>query len=342
MSAAADIWAAADVGRETADGRPRAAMAAAARATFPDWRFAPNIGGHPDVYEIENRALDPDGHVLAAMRNLAPWDGRTLVDLGCGTGFWLPGYAGDAARVIGIEPDPALRARAEARIRGVPRAEVLPGSAEHLPFADRTVDVVHARFAYFLSPGIVGGARAARISDEPRAAGAPGDAGLAEVMRVLRPGGSLIVVDNDYRWGEFAGLLAAAASVPPPHTASAIDSWWRERGATRHEVMSQWRFASRADLAAVLKIEVPEPVARAWLARHPAATSLSYGHVLFAVTRASGLSRPPAGFRPPPLRDSTSLPCPAPRPADPVSSIAMSRWYWRFGLALGGAGGEAR
>ena len=100
----------------TADSR------VAARSFFPDWRFAPNIGGHPDVYEIENRALDPDGYVLAAMRRLAPWDGRRLLDLGCGTGFWLPGYARDAASVIGVEPDPLLRERAEHRIAGVPRA----------------------------------------------------------------------------------------------------------------------------------------------------------------------------------------------------------------------------
>src|SRR5215472_18383952 len=78
-----------------------------ARAEFPDWRFAPNIGGHPASYELENEAVDRAGHVLAAMRHLAPWAGRTLVDLGCGTGYWLPRYAADAARVIGVEPDPA-------------------------------------------------------------------------------------------------------------------------------------------------------------------------------------------------------------------------------------------
>jgi ubiquinone/menaquinone biosynthesis C-methylase UbiE len=197
-------------------------------AAFPDWRFAPNIAGHPGIYEIENQALDPGGHVLAAMHRLAPWDGRILVDLGCGTGYWLAGYAAAAAGVIGVEPDSALREMAARRVRGLPGITVLPGSAEHLPLRERSVDVVHARFAYFLAPGA--------------------DGGLAEALRVLRPGGRLVVVDNDHHWGQFADLLAAASPDPPRQVSGAIDAWWRERGATRQEVRSEWRFTSRADL----------------------------------------------------------------------------------------------
>jgi ubiquinone/menaquinone biosynthesis C-methylase UbiE len=234
--------------------------------SFPDWRFAPNIGQHAEVYEIENRAFYQAGHVLAAMARLAPWAGRTIVDLGCGTGFWLDAYAAEASRVIGIEPDPSLWAAAVARasVAAHQGVEVLAGSAEHLPLAERSVDVVHARFAYFFPPGT--------------------DAGLTEVLRVLKPGGRLVVVDNDYRWGEFADLLAGSAMKPPLETAASTDKWWADRGATRHEVRSQWRFASRDDLAAVLHIEFPAEVAAGWLSSHPAATGLSCGYVLFAVT----------------------------------------------------------
>ncbi len=228
---------------------------------LPDFRPAPNQGARPELYELENQAIDPDGLVLAAMRALAPWAGKTLVDLGCGSGYWLPGYAAEAGTVIGIEPDPALLPLAAARDR---RARVLPGSAEHLPLGDASVDVVHARFAYFWPPGCA--------------------AGLAEVLRVLRPGGTLVVVDNDQRAGEFAGLLRAAANTALGQ-ADVTDAWWAARGASRTEVMSGWQFSTRSDFEAVLRLEFPADVAGAWLADHPDALGLSYGYVLFAVRR---------------------------------------------------------
>ncbi len=225
---------------------------------FDDFRPSGNQAVRPELYELENHAVDPDGTVLGAMRRLAPWRDRTLVDLGCGSGFWLPGYAEEAAHVVGVEPGPDLLRLARARDE---RVTVLPGSAEHLPLDDGSVDVVHARFAYFFPPGC--------------------DAGLREVRRVLRPGGRLVVVDNDYRAGEFAELLTRSPAAAPQGAPATTDAWWHEQGADRVAVMSEWRFERRADLEAVLRLELPAPLAGPWLARHPDALGLSYGYVLF-------------------------------------------------------------
>lgn len=237
-------------------------------AELPDFRPAPNQGGNIELYEAENRAADPDGHVLAAMRARAPWAGRTLLDLGCGSGYWLGRYAGEAGEVIGVEPDPRLLPLAAARD---PRARVLRGSAEHIPLGDRSVDVVHARFAYFFPPGC--------------------DAGLAEVMRVLRPGGTLVVVGNDLAAGDFAGLLRAASGALVPAGGQGTDAWWAARGADRSTVRSSWRFAGRNDFEAVLRMEFPLTVADPWLAARPRAVGLSCSYTLYAVGKPDGLLR---------------------------------------------------
>ena len=243
-------------------------MTTLSAAELSDFRPAPNQGAHIDLYETENRALDPDGHVLAAMRARAPWAGRTLLDLGCGSGYWLGGYADEAAEVIGVEPDPRLLPLAAGRDH---RVRVLHGSAEHIPLADQSVDVVHARFAYFFPPR--------------------GDAGLAEVMRVLRPGGTLVFIGNDLRSGEFAELLRAAATALVPAGGEETEAWWAARGADRITVRSRWRFDNRADFEAVLRMEFPLNVADPWLAAHPGALGLSYSYTLFSVGKPAGLLR---------------------------------------------------
>lgn len=228
---------------------------------LPDFVRAPNQAGDPDLYEVENAAIDPAGTLAAALEAVAPWAGRDVLDLGCGSGYWLPSYVAAARSVTGVEPDPSLLPLAAARD---PAVRVLRGSAEHVPLPDASVDVVHARFAYFFPPGC--------------------DAGLAEVRRVLRPGGALVVIDNDHRWGEFADLLAGSAWAAAQGTADGTDAWWVERGATRHAVRSAWRFPDRAALEAVLRLEFPPAIADPWLAAHPDRTDLTYGYVLF-VTR---------------------------------------------------------
>ena len=239
-----------------------------AAATLPDFKAAPNQGGNVDLYELENQALDPGGYVLAAMRSRAPWAGRTLLDLGCGSGYWLPGYADEAAEVIGVEPDPGLLPLAAGRDS---RVRVLPGSAEHIPLPAGSVDVVHARFAYFFPPGC--------------------EAGLAEVMRVLRPGGALVVIGNDLQAGDFADLVRAAGQAVEPAGGPQADAWWAARGADRTTVRSSWRFTSRADFEAVLRMEFPLEVADPWLAAHPGTLGLDYSYCLHFIDKPAGLLR---------------------------------------------------
>ncbi|MDT8410588.1 MAG: class I SAM-dependent methyltransferase [Wenzhouxiangellaceae bacterium] len=97
--------------------------------------------------------------------------GRVL-EVGCGTGHMLPLYL-DQAKVTGLDPN--LEALHRAGRRG-PKAELLCASVEHLPFPDACFDTV------------VSGLVFCSVPDAAR--------GLAEIHRVLKPEGRLLMLEH--------------------------------------------------------------------------------------------------------------------------------------------------
>jgi SAM-dependent methyltransferase len=219
----------------------------------PGTRPSPNIWHHPQTYEIENRAADPDRNLELAIRRVAPWAGRDVLDVGCGTGFHLPRWAEDARTVVGVEPHPHLAAVAVRRTARLPQVSVLTGTAQQLPLPDSSVDVAHARWAYFLGPGC-----------EP---------GLAELDRVMRRGGTAVVIDNDPTRSTFGRWFRRGY---PEVDARTVERFWSVHGWSRVPVDMGWRFESRADLEAVVRIEFTAEAADAVLAEWDGGVDVDY------------------------------------------------------------------
>jgi len=212
----------------------------------PGFLRAPNISRDPDLYEIENNAADPDGVIEAAMRQIAPWDGKVFVDIGAGTGFHIERFHERAAHVAALEPDPELRLLLMQRIvdRRLTRTSVIGASAASMPLRDHSVDIAHARFAYFFGPGC-----------EP---------GLAELRRVLKPGGSAFIIDNDLRSGTFASWIRTAYQISDAAVAD-TERFWIEQGFTIERLASCWRFENREALERVIHLEFPAEHAAAFV-----------------------------------------------------------------------------
>jgi 2-polyprenyl-3-methyl-5-hydroxy-6-metoxy-1,4-benzoquinol methylase len=60
------------------------------------------------------RTLDPEGAHLAALRRLADFGGRRVLEMGCGEGRLTRGIATEAAAVLAFDPDAASIAEAKA------------------------------------------------------------------------------------------------------------------------------------------------------------------------------------------------------------------------------------
>ena len=194
------------------------------------------------------------------MSAMADWSGRTVLDIGCGTGFHLPAFAAEAAVVIGVEPHPDLLALARRRTARLTNVAVRQGTAQELPVPDASADVVHARWSYFFGPGC-----------EP---------GLEELDRVVRRGGTAFVIDNDASRSTFGAWFRRGYPMVDPVV---VERFWSLRGWTRTPLDIGWRFSSREDLEKVVRIEFDAALAEEILAEH-AGTEVDYAVNLWSKT----------------------------------------------------------
>jgi SAM-dependent methyltransferase len=142
---------------------------------------------------------------LVATLELGP--GKTVVDLAAGTGKLTKALARARARVVAVEPAPGMLARLREVAPGV---EALEGTADAIPLPDGAADAVTVAQAFHWFSN---------------------DVAIAEIHRVLRPGGRLALIWNR-RWLNAPAQAALDELLEP----------WKPDDVPRHKT-DDWRIA---------------------------------------------------------------------------------------------------
>lgn len=157
---------------------------------------------------------------IAEALDLRP--GRTVIDLAAGTGKLSRPLAALGCEVIAVEPVEEMRAAIGAGIRA------LDGTAEAIPLPDDSADAVTVGQAFHWFDG---------------------PAALAEIERVLRPGGALALAWNR-RPVESSQLHAAIGEIIAPYRGDApahASGAWREAFAGHDLAERRFEFVQRLD-----------------------------------------------------------------------------------------------
>ena len=143
-------------------------------------------------YDLLTRALGMGKAYDALVAQAELTDGLRVLEIGSGTGNVTTRVkrAAPGADVIGTDPDPLAIARAQRKVRGLTGIRFERAYAQELPFPDGEFDrVLSSMMLHHLDDDVKAGA-------------------LAEVYRVLRPGGRLHILDIGGHVSAHHGLAA--------------------------------------------------------------------------------------------------------------------------------------
>jgi ubiquinone/menaquinone biosynthesis C-methylase UbiE len=173
--------------------------------------------GHKWFAAIYDRMMaSQEKRFFGAVRRemLADLSGDVL-EIGAGTGANFRHYP-ESARVVATEPDPFMLERARERVAGAKSAiDLRQASVEQLPFEDASFDYV------------IGTLVLCSVKDPRRA--------LAEIMRVLRPGGEFRLYEHVRFESAFGGI-----------TQDVVTPLWKWFGAGCHPNRDTGRFVQEA------------------------------------------------------------------------------------------------
>jgi len=186
-------------------------------------------------YDAMVAAEDADGNLPRALAAILPSTGR-LVDIGCGTGrVTRAALAVTGLEVLGVEPAAAMLDVARARQAALAeparaRASYVAGAADKLPVPDAWADAAVAGWVYGHEIAWSGPAWRDRVG-----------AYLSEMRRVVRPGGTRVIIET---LGTGLDPDATLARAPTEGLAAYYEWLEREHGFARHVIDTSYRFAS--------------------------------------------------------------------------------------------------
>lgn len=222
------------------------------RAILPAWTDL-----DPALHARLGEMIDPDRKVLAALERIVPLAGKRIADVGTGIGHYPMLLARHTGRTYGIESDPALLdiARQRASAAHQPNLRIVEGGPEALPLHDEAVDVVLC--------GLIDADDASLPA-------------IAEMLRVLKPGGRLVVIGY-YGRDQVASLLEPEVVAHALEATQRRSGWWLRHGFKIKVVHSRLDVSDPATTLELLPRLYGDRGRAFLMAPHPASLTLKLG-----------------------------------------------------------------